>query len=239
MSANNQETNQNEAGPQQQFEPAIPQTGNKWPMTGFFGDISFLDEDILYAQVLEVVMNGEAHGLLPLRQFIPQGTENEKDDIQDAILARMQQDPNFTASIWQHTTHEDSNAEDERKKTYPIQFTDGNFSNQTMDTIIGALITGSLTVLEVQGSVDDQRQFFAAVRQFIPTISVVQGKDVKEPGAVTFKEPWEYHALAATLDNLEAQFESLVLSSMEPAAEEADLADTLGNMGMDVENAGA
>lgn len=192
----------------------------------YTGKVYQLDEDALYKQVMAAVWTGNQ--AVAIGDYLPLfcGTREERDAIQDAILARAQRDPTFTAGAWKQTIPRNST------KHYAVRGNDGRFHNRTMEQITAALIQGETSTLEVQGSIQEQRQFFAAVRQHISTIQVVQGKNVKEHGAVTFIEPSVQKALT-NVDELEAMFEGFVLNSMQPVAEETDLAKALDGMDME------
>lgn len=200
-------------------------------MTRRDGTVYYLDEDTTYTQIMTTISNGYIQGPVGIRDYMPLfiGTPVEREAIVDAILARAKRDPSFTAGAWRPINLRSSS---QRTTTfYAVRCNDGKFHNLSMEQITGALINGYMSTLEVQGSVTEQRQFFAAVRRHISTIKVVQGKNIKEQGVVSFKEPEVQKALA-TVDDLEAMFENFVLNSMEPVTQEAELADAMDGMDM-------
>lgn len=231
ISANNQGNGHNGAGPQQQEQLVIQQTGIKWSMTAKDGSVYQQDEDLLYEQVTTAARGGNQGKPVYIGDYIPlfRGTPEERGAIGDAILARLARDPTFTGGAWkgpssQHNTWYTT--------YYTVRGKNGTFHKRTMEQIIGSLIQGETTPLELQGTASEQRKFFAAVRQYISTMTVVQGKNVKEHGAVIFLEPEVRRALA-TVDEMEAMFESMLLDDMQPVAEEPSLASALHGMEMD------
>lgn len=246
MSANDQgNTQQPEAGPQQQQQQQQPQPQQpqntpvpsieptQWPITAPYGTVTWINEDDFYNYVVAKIRS-EPNKIQTISDHLPYGTDEEKHHIDEAIINRMEQDQSHGIVWWYDHNHNDGNDNVDEKR-YPVRQADGSFRDETIDEVVGGMVAERITTLEIRGSVDEQRAFFAVVRQRIANIEVVNGVDVQQKGVVKFNEPWR-HAAMANLDEIEAMFENMQINNMQPAPEGNDIADAMDKM--DVETNG-